>query len=148
MRLFVLTMVVLMALALSAACFAEGPAPLSVVNKAIGGGALNQYTPGVEGGQGANNIGLLIRTWGKVTFVDSANKYFYINDGSGRADGSGHVGIRVSYDNLAAGNSISAPGPNDYLAITGISSTVLVSSKVRPNLRPRRQSDIQTITTP
>ena len=89
MRLFVLTMVVLMVSVLGAACFAEGPAPLAVVNKAIGGGALNQYTPGVEGGQGLNNIGLLIRTWGKVTFVDASTSTSTSMTARTRGPGSG-----------------------------------------------------------
>ncbi|MCX8053140.1 MAG: hypothetical protein N3B12_04980, partial [Armatimonadetes bacterium] len=97
---------------LTTALIALGPAageevrPLAMNNAAVGGGRLNEHTPGVEGGVGMNNIGLLIRTWGKVTFVDETNKFFYINDGSGRNDGSGYVGIRVSYDNLAPGNTI------------------------------------------
>ena len=146
MKLVALAAVVLMGFVLVGSVAADGPAPLALSNKAVGGGRLNDYTPGVEGGTGLNNIGLLIRTWGKVTFVDSTNKYFYINDGCGRADGSSHIGIRVSYDNLATGNSISAPAVDQYLTITCISSTVMISSKVQPNLRPRRQSDIQTIT--
>ena len=69
-----------------AAMAGEAPAPLYLSANAIGGSALNQYTPGVSGGSGPNNIGLLIRTYGKVTFVDSANRYFYIVDGSARRD--------------------------------------------------------------
>lgn len=155
MRLVAFTACVLVSLALAGAGICqEAVPPLAVPNKSIGGGALNDYTPGVEGGTGLNNIGLLIRTWGKVTYVDSVAKCFYINDGLGRKDGSVHlegtevvenVGIRVSYDNLAAGNDIVAPAVGQYVAVTCISSTVLVNEKIQPNLRPRRQSDIQTI---
>lgn len=127
---------------LCAAASAEVPAPLGMTNAAIGGGQFGQYTPGVENGVGMNNIGLLIKTWGEVTFRDDTNKYFYINDGTDRSDGSGHTGIRVSYDNLATGNSISPPGLNTHVAIVGISSTVVISTKVQPNVRPRKQTDI------
>lgn len=130
--------------AFSTAAVAETIAPLAITHNAIGGAALNQYTPGVEGGTGVNNIGLLIKTWGKVTFVDSTNKFFYIDDGTGRVDGSGYLGVRVSYDNLAAGNTINPPALDAYVAVTGISSTVVISSKVQPNVRPRRQTDIQS----
>lgn len=131
---------------------AEEVQPISMSNKAIGGAALNAYTPGVENGMGANNIGLLIKTWGTVTWVDETNGLFYIDDGSGLKDGSKHVedteevdniGVRVSYNNLADGNTITPPSIGSHVAITCISSTVIINESVRPNLRPRQQSDIQ-----
>ncbi len=124
---------------------AEVPAPLAVNISAVGGAALNQYTPGVENGVGVNNIGLLIKTWGRVTYVDPAGKYFYINDGSNREDGSGHIGLRVDCDNLAPGNTITPPSVNTYVMVTGISSTVVINTKIQPNLRPRRQVDVQSV---
>ena len=149
MKLVAVAAVVLMGFVLVGSVAADGPAPLALSNKAVGGGRLNDYTPGVEGGTGLNNIGLLIRTWGKVTFVDTTNKFFYVNDGAGRQDGSGNVGLRVSYDNLAPGNTITPPAVNSYVAVTCISSTWLNGSgKIQPNLRPRRQTDITPITTP
>lgn len=136
---------VLMVACLAAAVAAEVPAPLAVNNKAIGGGALNQYTPGVENGVGLNNIGLLIKTWGKVTAVDTVNQCFYIDDGSGLLDGSGNVGVRVSYANLAPGNTITPPALDSFVSVTCISSTVVIDDKIRPNLRPRRQADIEVV---
>ncbi len=61
--------------------------PLGITNKALGG-ADWRYEPttqtgqrGVYGGTGQNNIGLLVRIWGKFTPI---NKYsFLVNDGSG-----------------------------------------------------------------
>ena len=135
------TIVVIIALGLGSAASAEVPPPLGVTSRDIGGGALNQYTPGVESGKGLNNIGLLVRMWGRVTFVDSTNKFFYIDDGCGREDGSGNKGVRVSYDNLALGETFSPPAQYSYVAITGISSTVMINTKVQPNLRPRRDAD-------
>ncbi len=155
MRFVAFVALVLLGLSLAGmAICEEAVAPLAVANKSIGGGAFNEYTPGVEGGTGLNNIGLLIKSWGRVTYVDAAAKCFYINDGSGRKDGSVHlegsevvenVGVRVSYDNLAAGNEIVAPAVGQYVAVTCISSTLLVNEKIQPNLRPRRQSDIQPV---
>lgn len=145
MKLIGLLAAVLMVMCLAAAVAAEVPAPLAVNNKAIGGGALNQYTPGVENGVGLNNIGLLIKTWGRVTAVDTVNQFFYIDDGSGLLDGSGNVGVRVSYSNLAPGNTITPPALDSFVSVTCISSTVVIADKIRPNLRPRRQADIEVV---
>jgi hypothetical protein len=137
--------VILLSMAIGAAHCDAPPAPLGVTSRSIGGGALNEYTPGVSNGVGLNNIGLLVRMWGKVTFKDNANDYFYIDDGYGRDDGSGHTGVRVSYDNIAQGESFTPPSQiGDYVAITGISSTIIINTKVQPNLKPRRGSDMTT----
>jgi len=144
MRIIASLTVVLVLIILPMAASAQAPPPVGVRIAAVGGAALNEYTPGVFGGACANNIGLLIRTWGKVTHVDSAGKYFYIDDGSGRIDGSGYTGLRVSCEDLAPGVTITPPGSGAMVAVTGISSTILIESKVQSNLRPRKQADIQT----
>ena len=130
----------------SAVLSTEAVEPLGLTNAFVGGGRLNQYTPGVEGGVGLNNIGLLIRVWGEVTFRDTAEdkKFFCVDDGSGRTDGSGHTGIRVSYGNLAPGNLIDhVPELHEFVRVTGISSTFKdTDDKIYPNVRPRRQGDI------
>lgn len=129
------------------------PAPLYLSADALGGAALNQYTPGVAGGTGPNNIGLLIRTYGKVTYVDTVGQCFYIDDGSGRADGTRRtdnnavvLGVRVSYGGLATGvPAITPPLENAKVAVTGIISTCLVpvtTGLVQPNVRVRAQGDI------
>lgn len=145
MRRVAVVGIALLILACASVAFAQAPAPLAMNNRTVGGGAVNQYTPGVEGGTGLNNIGLLIRTWGKVTFVDTTNKFFYIDDGTAREDGSGNPGIRVSYDNLASGNVIDPPKQGTYAMVTCISSTIMIDGKIQSNLRPRGQSDIQWI---
>lgn len=145
--------IVVAALLISLSCIinADEIAPLALTNKTIGGGRLNAYTDGVYQGAGVNNIGLLIRTWGKVTYIDTTNKYFYINDGSNLADGtlgsdqSAVLGVRVSYDNLASGNSVTPPALDSYVMVTGISSTVIVNNNVRPNVRPRQDTDVRTV---
>lgn len=142
------------AFCVGSACVAEEIEPIAMSNKAIGGAELNQYTPGVEGGAGAHNIALLIKTWGKVTWVDTGGQFFYIDDGSGRLDGSTHlelgvnvpnVGIRVTYADLAQGNSIVPPQINDKISVTAISSTYVYNTKIQPLLRPRKQSDLQNM---
>ena len=101
------------------------PEELALVNKMLGGADLNSYTPGVKDGAGANNIGLLVKVWGKVTQMGT--DYFYINDGSGLKDGSStdttqNVGIRI----LTAPGTLNA---GDFVIITGVSSTFDISSQ-------------------
>ncbi len=100
-------------------------APLGMTNKSLGGGDF-AYDPGppVAGQRGVtdvpgvpstpacglNNIGLLVRTWGKVTGLDAANppEWFSIDDGSG-------VQTMVAYPPY--GYAV-----DDYATISGISS--------------------------
>lgn len=64
------------------------PAPLGVTNQTIGGGTSSDKfltIAGVAGGSGANNVGMRVRTWGKVVEIGTENDgtYFYvIDDGS------------------------------------------------------------------
>ncbi len=67
-----------------------------------------------------NNIGLLVKLTGKITQIDPAEQFFYIDDGSGITDGSTtggveNVGIRVGLN----GTSFTA---GRVITITGISS--------------------------
>jgi len=92
--------------------------PLAMANRCLGGGPVGPYTSGVKGSEGLNNIGLLIRTWGKVTQIGS--DYLYIDDGSYLRDGTlteveENIGVRVICD--PAGYAV-----GDKLIVTGISS--------------------------
>lgn len=104
------------------------PAPLhisAIGNLSLGGATLNGLAPGVLAAQGPNNLGLLIYAYGKVTQRDRSLQFFYIDDGSGRSDGTQtetsvgvfepSVGVRVKADptNYAKGS---------YVGVTGISS--------------------------
>jgi hypothetical protein len=80
-------------------------------NRTLGGGnfgdpAIGQGQYGVVGGSGTNNVGLLIRTSGRVT--GSGSGYATVDDGSG-------VTIRVDTTGLAS-------QPTGYAVLTGISS--------------------------
>ena len=77
--------------------------PFALTNKALGGTTLGLQS-GVEGGVGPNNIGLLIRTSGKVGTKGSG--WFMIDDGSG-------VTVKV-YGTV--------PGGTPYVVVTGASS--------------------------
>ena len=70
------------------------PDPLGLGNLAVGGGPAGPYTPGVFGGAGLNNIGLLVSCWGEVKAI-VGSYYMYIDDGSKLRDGYGYEGVRV-----------------------------------------------------
>lgn len=113
--------------------------PLAMTNKALASSTLK--------GQGLSCVGLLVKLTGNVTYVDTTNKFFYIDDGSGIKDGSGCNGIRVSYADLATGNTFNPPQVNKQVIIVGISSTSLITltnnnQKIVPTLLPRCQDDM------
>lgn len=110
------------------------PIPLSIINRDVGGSALNAYTPGVTGGVGLHNLGLLICTWGRVTAIET--DYFYMDDGSALLDGSGETGVKVYTGDLTE------PALDEYAVVTGISSAEISGSDTRRLVRPRRQSDL------
>lgn len=68
------------------------PAPLAMSCRAVGGGPIG-IAPGVKDGVGANNIGLLVRIAGKVTY--KTGSYIYVDDGSGIRDILDRVGVLV-----------------------------------------------------
>ena len=118
-------------------------APLGMTLNALGGGPF-QYDPatgagqqGIQGAQGLNNIGLLVRVSGRVTH--SADGWFYLDDGSGTDDGSGHTGIRVL---LWSGSS---PAAGEFVRVTGVSSAIRIGGSIRRLLRVAAPSDIQTV---
>ena len=113
------------------------PKPLALTNKAIGGAAIPPRIPGVVDGIGPNNVGLLIKTWGKV--VEVGTNEFWIDDGTHREAAEGHRGVKV----LALG--IPLPSVNSLVAVTGISSTESVNGLIYPVVRPRSESDVVTI---
>lgn len=111
--------------------------PVGMSNKAVGGGDRNALTPGVAGGVGLNNVGLLVTTCGMVTAAEAG--FFYIDDGSALDDGTSHKGIRVKSEGL------SNPDVDTFAIVTGlVEAAQLVESG--PSVRlivPRRQADIR-----
>ncbi len=106
-------------------------APLFMTNKAVGGGAFGsppagQY--GVTGGAGTNNVGLLIRTSGRVTGTDGG--FLLIDDGSGTP-------VRVDSSMLAA-----PPAVNDHVTVIGVSSLHKPASDRLRLVLPRDDADV------
>ncbi len=86
-------------------------------------------------------MGLLVQSWGEVTYVDPSGEYFYLDDGSDLADGSGQSGVRV----LLSGQ-MQPPSSGAYVRVTGISTDIPLWTNWVRALMPRSQSDIETIT--
>lgn len=127
----------------------EAPGTFGMTNRNLGGNEFNALTPGVNNpagsGTGLYNKSLLVKSWGKVTAVDATNKFFYIDDGTGFADGSGNTGVKISWDWPTAGKpSIMPPAVGWSVSVTGISSSDTSNSGATYYrvLRPRDQNDV------
>lgn len=86
----------------------EPPKPLLMNNLSTGGGALHLQPATVDyahgepfkrkWSSGISPIGLLVKTSGKVTYVDPTESFAYLDDGSTLEDGSGYRGVRFSLE--------------------------------------------------
>ena len=97
----------------------------------------NPATPGVTGGKGLYNIGLLVRCSGQVTYSDTSdpqNKYLIFNDGSGRLC-SGHAGVKV----LCATVN---PPTTGWVIVTGVSTSDSTQCPSAPMILIRDALDI------
>ena len=83
---------------------------------------------------GLNNIGVLVKVYGTVTYT--AGDHFYLCDGVKYDDGSGMDGIKVYT------GSLTEPAVGSKVLLTAISSCYVRGGNVVRMLRPRRQSDI------
>jgi len=119
--------------------------PLVLNNPAIGGGDYNPQTgpgqKGIAGASGPNNIGLFIRSSGKLTH--KGPDYIYLDDGSNLRDGTStgaqeNIGVRVVCD--PAGYSV-----GDKLEVSGISSCFKTPSGVARRILTRRADDVRKI---
>jgi parallel beta-helix repeat protein len=106
----------------------EQPKPWLMNGKNVGG-ASKGYTPGIPGGSGAHNIGLLVVVTGRV--AEPGSGFFYVNDGSA-SDGRG---LKVY-----SGASVSA---GQTVRVRGISSTELIGGVLTPVIRTRTLADVQ-----
>jgi hypothetical protein len=84
--------------------------------------------------QRLTNAGLLVTVWGKVKSVGTG--YFYLDDGSGLADGTESPGIRIDASSLS-----SVPDVGDPAVVTGILAAQVVDTLTVPLLRPRNADD-------
>ncbi len=112
--------------------------PIGMTCASVGGsdylGVYNIGQRGVVGGFGPNNIGLLVRVWGRVrAFQDAFGRTtYYVNDGS-----LPEPGLKLDLSNLIP------PYNNSFALITGISTCEVSGSGLTRLLRPRSQMDLQ-----
>lgn len=97
-------------------------------NPILGGGRLNPNTPGVTGGVGVNNIGLLVRIFGRFSYIDAQT--FSIDDGSG-------VNVKCA---VPAGVTLDPSW--SFAQVTGISSCEPVGPDLHRLILVRGQEDI------
>jgi hypothetical protein len=121
--------------------------PVGMNNAALGGSSagLQQALWGIRSGSdavnntlsqiaGLNNVGLLVRLWGKVSRIDVNNRNFFVDDGFGDP-------LKCS---VPAG--VSLPGTDDFVSVTGISSCRFNTDQhLIPLIRVRDQDDIRIL---
>jgi|DewCreStandDraft_4_1066084.scaffolds.fasta_scaffold02210_9 hypothetical protein len=122
----------------------QPPSPLFAAQRALGGGP-SGYTPGVSGGAGANNTGILMRSAGRVTRfgLDEDGTFFiYLDDGSGLFDGNewGTKGVRV---NLPPGGPL--PMEESTVDVTGVCSILQRDGISHPLLKSRQAADVRQV---
>lgn len=112
--------------------------PVFMAVRNLGGSDLNSLTPGVTTTKGLYNIGMLVKVAGKVTYADTSDpnaKFFYLDDGSGFTDTSGHSGVKVLCDD-------NDPPTSGSVSVTGIVSSEEVGTDVVPRILIRDAGDI------
>jgi len=139
--------------------------PVSLQTRSLGGGNW-RYNPETGAGQkatiawrwvktpesgwirkltdvpGLNNIGLLVKTSGKV--VELLTDGFYLDDFSGCDDGDPTIpGVRI-----AVPADVTIPAKNSYVSVTGISSCYKDDEGTKRLLKVRIQEDIVVIRNP
>ncbi len=119
--------------------------PLGLPNKLLGGGA-SDVQPGVISGSGLNNIGLLVRTWGKITYVDPAETFAYVDDGLMLSDGNtlGSGSSSVTGVRIILPGGVVMPPVGSFVILTGVSSCTMINGGLVRALCIRNQGDIST----
>ncbi len=117
--------------------------PLEMTNKTLGGSKFG-FQPAIpEGGVGLNNVGLLVKTTGRVTghLLDA----FYIDDGSNLSDAL-YPGLTIKSPNSIA----PFPPVGSRVTVVGESGADVQPRSGRPMrvLRPRGAADIQVLARP
>ena len=106
--------------------------PVGITNRELCGGPVGEWTDGVTNGRGLSSVGLLVKTWGKVTATSgSPFPSFTIDDGSG-------VGVKVR---VASENWL--PEAGKLVVVTGVASVDLgTNGKWNRLILVRDSSDI------
>ena len=126
-----------------------GPGPYGMTNKDVGGKFNATLGEGVTYSVGPLNLGWLVRTWGKVVYVDPGSTFFLMDDGSGVPNGIGVPGsgggavYGLAVDLTSLGSpAIIPPRVGWVLGVTGVSSCDSIGGACYSVLRPRTEQDI------
>lgn len=117
--------------------------PVAMPNRSVGGGAFGNQVGVMHDvvdavpGSGLNNVGLLVKTWGIVTYTEPWGKGFWIEDGTGRRSGNTDdygeyvYGIYVTGEGSwwndympGSGWPFEAPAVGTKVAVTGLSTII------------------------
>lgn len=109
---------------------AEPTRPFGMRGDMLGGAAVGSVIPGITGGDGANNMGLLVKTWGTVSSLGSG--YFYIDCIPGTS-------VKVKSGSLVQ------PRVGDIITVVGISTCEVSGGAVCRVILPRTQVDIKVV---
>ena len=113
------------------------PSPLGMANLYVGDG----YRMGARPSD-LSNLGLLIKSWGRVLMADPLNKRFVISDGSRLGSAPG---LEVYGGQLKAPLTL-WPKVGQYVMVTGISAVRPVGDGTfHPAIRLRAQEDLQVL---
>lgn len=107
---------------------------LGMANTSLGGssfGVPDAGQPGATGHAGLNNVGLLVRCWGKMSSYDDG--FLLLDDGSGAP-------VMVMMQNAPAN-----PMPGAAIEVTGLSSLHNLGTAIAPLLIPRSQPDVRLL---
>ncbi len=115
------------------------PHALMLLNKYIGGESLNDYTPGITGTYGPNNVGLLVTVTGKLTKTESG--YWFVDDGSTMLYDAVIIGIPVDTSQLSAAKKAEL-ATADNVVVTGICQPGTVNALIAPVVKLRGDGDI------
>lgn len=113
------------------------PAPLGMGALALGGSGESGKQIGCDGSLGANNIGLDVAIWGKVTWREWGGNWLTVDDGSGRDSGTGYPGVKVVGE-FGGLNIV----PGTMVRVVGSSSLYKSGTKHHPLVRVAQPQDI------
>lgn len=116
--------------------------PLGMNNRSVGGGdwvtgedGSTNGQEGVSGGLGLNTVGLLVRVWGEITYIEPQRRWYVIDDGTGLSwlDGTTtRTGLKIGLGDSTNFLLLKDPlgtlyNVGDYVAgVNGISSITMI----------------------
>ena len=113
--------------------------PWYIKNRDLGGGDWNYDDTngtgqkGIEGANGLNNVGILLKLSGLVTYTDPGGTFVYIDDGSNANDGNtvGPLGSNVAGVRVYLSTGSTVAKNTNYITATGVCSLQTISNSLK-----------------